>query len=54
MAQTKYYTVGPDGRINGGGTDSRDVAEGWLANNEGVWDLVAARDRSEAQRKYID
>ena len=54
MTRTRYYTVGPDGTINGGGTDDRELAEGWLAENENVTDLIAAESREEARRKYID
>lgn len=54
MTRTKYYTVGPDGTINGGGTENREKADEWLANNDDVVDLIAAESRSEAQRKYID
>lgn len=54
MSRTRYYTVDENGQINGGGTDSRDEAEQWLDENENVHDLIAAEDRGEAQRKYVD
>jgi hypothetical protein len=51
--RTRYYAVGTDGTIIGGGTDDRDTAESWLDNDD-VDDLIAARSREEARRKYID
>lgn len=54
MTRTKYYTVGADGKINGGGTDNREQAEEWLNEMDEVVDLIAAESRAEAQRKYIN
>lgn len=53
MTRTKYYAVGADGTINGGGTDNRQEAEQWLENKENVVDLIAAEDRGAAREKYI-
>lgn len=53
QGKTRYYTVSPNGTVNGGGTDSRELAEAWVENNDAVGDLIAAGSRTEAQRKYI-
>ena len=54
MTRTRYYTIGADGTINGGGTDNREQAEQWLENNDAVVDLVSGEDRVDARQKWID